>query len=240
MSSDSIMNPFLAQMYGTGTEIGAAPEADDTEKLAQAQLLDEMFAKEEINYSDMDPATAVKVAQTLFGEATKITEDDVKNAQVAEKQASAQTPAEEPAKEAGAAEGSPEFTQEDLDKIAQADFAGRVMAHSYWQEKTALEKAAAEAEGKEKTCEKCKKDEGKCECDEGGDKKPLPPFMSEKKASTALDMLAEKRAAEILAANGIKPEEAPAQGPTGAEKLAASVEARALELIQAKGFKVEK
>jgi hypothetical protein len=55
-----------------------------------------------------------------------------------------------------------------------------------------------------------------------------------KKAASALDMLAEQRAIEILKEAGIEPQ--PAAEPTEEQKLAAAVEARAYEMLTEAGF----
>lgn len=114
------MNEFLANLYGTAEDIGATA-GDDTEKLAQAQIMNEMFEAEGIDVDQLAPETIVKVAESLFGDDNEITPEDV------------------------AAE--PEAGDEDEQKLAEADFLGRVMAHSYVNEMGEIEKQAASVRG---------------------------------------------------------------------------------------------
>jgi len=134
------MNQFLAEMYGTRETIGAPAQSDDTEKLAEAQLLDDALRSEGIDVDTLSPEAILKVAQSLFPEGALVKaaaeEGEPKEHEDDE------TPAHERAEEAGAKakEGEGETAEE---KVAQADFLGRVMAHSYMQEKAEIEKEAA-------------------------------------------------------------------------------------------------
>lgn len=126
------MNPFLADLYGTAASIGSTDT--EQEKLAQASILekqasilDEMFVSEGINVDDLAPETIEKVAFSLFGDENmiKVAEEDE----------------EEEKKEKKKEKKKDE--EEAQEKVAEADYLGRVMAHSYINEMTAIEKQAA-------------------------------------------------------------------------------------------------
>lgn len=114
------MNEWLANIYGTGG-------AEDIEKTAQHHLIQKLAAEQGIDLSGLNEDEVNQLAaEVLGGEETETQEEAVEAA-----------PAEDPAialqKEAQA-------------KFEEADFLGRVMAHSYTQE---LEKiAAAKTAGK--------------------------------------------------------------------------------------------
>jgi hypothetical protein len=151
------MNSFLAEMYGTRETIGApVQQNDDVEKLAEAQLLDEALRAENIDVDTLSPDQILKVASTLFGAdsalvkaataeaaapapAAPVTDQAAVEAAAiekaaAEKLAAAQVPATEPAQAT-----EPETAET---KLAEADFLGRVMAHSFTQERAEIEKSA--------------------------------------------------------------------------------------------------
>jgi hypothetical protein len=121
------MNDFLAELYGTRETIGADSGSDDVEKLAEAQILDQVFESEGIDVNGLDDGTILKVAHELFGDESAL----VKMAE----------------EESDEEEGDEEEGEEDAeDKVAQADFLGRVMAHSFTQERDNIEKAAGAKE----------------------------------------------------------------------------------------------
>lgn len=282
------MNQFLAEMYGTRETIGAPAQSDDTEKLAEAQLLDDALRSEGIDVDTLSPEAILKVAQSLFPEGALVKaaaeESEPKEHEDDE------TPAHERAEEAGAKakEGEGETAEE---KVAQADFLGRVMAHSYMQEKAEIEKEAAlkdiagkakeygvkawgatkggagKAWGAAKKGGEALKEKGKAMKEsyregstaapmlaiKGGKFRGLKQVAKEhpktvggaaaglaaagggagylahkKKEGSALDKLAEQRALEILAENGI--------GQNGDEKLASAVEQRAWEMLAENGY----
>lgn len=126
------MNEFLANLYGTAQDVGAST-GDDTEKLAQAQILDQMFEAEGINIDELHPQTVVKVAEAIFGDETKIAEEDVENAQ---------HEGGESKKEEKKEEAKEDEKKEAEEKLAEADFLGRVMAHSFENERREIEKQA--------------------------------------------------------------------------------------------------
>jgi len=272
------MNEFLANLYGTEQDVGAST-GDDTEKLAQAQILDQMFEAEGININELHPQTVVKVAEAIFGGQTKIAEEDVEAAQ---KHEGGETKKKEEKEEEKEAE----------EKLAEADFLGRVMAHSFENERREIEKTALSTEGVKKTIGKAidwaakpgkqydklrnaaskmrvmnpeaaggmgaeqvvtlgkkdiskgkallhvmKRNKGQTAAAAGGAAAVLGGtgaglhhvLKGKEKDSSALNILAEQRAAEILSQ----------YGTSGEEKLASAVEQRAWEMLAEAGYTVE-
>lgn len=113
------MHNWLAEMYGTGEDIGSSPEQNDVEKLAQAEILDQMFEAEDVDWNALDADTVEKVAEELFGAENQITAEELTKAASDEDEGETEPDAQE--------------------KFAEADFAGRVMAHSFNQELDAIE-----------------------------------------------------------------------------------------------------
>jgi len=232
------MNEFLAEIYNTRESIGAPKDNSDVEKLAEAQLLDETLRAEGIDIDKLPGETILKLAHQLLGADSAL----VKSAQ-AEAYQGKETPAEE-AKEEEAKEekgeekpeGEKSASEETFEeKVAQADFLGRVMAHSYWNEKSTIEKNAAMPEAFKKQIKKGDKKEPP----KGG----KPPFLAKKASAddkarpSVIDILAEKRASEWATAHGLVKTEQPAK-PTDEEKLAAAVDKRAFEMLTAAGIDV--
>ena len=110
------INQWLAEVYGTDNS-GAG---DDLEKTAQAMLLEKLAEQEGIDLSGLDENQLDALAQQI----------------IADSQEGDQAPADGP---------SPE-EEEAQAKFAEADFLGRVMAHSYTQELNKIAEEAAKAE----------------------------------------------------------------------------------------------
>lgn len=102
------MNEFLDNLYGTSDRMN-----DEQEKLAQAQVLDEVLTNNGIDINDLNGEELLKVAMEVFDEGSEIVKV---------------------AAEAAAEEGYGYSANGDMDKLAEADFAGRVMAHAYADE----------------------------------------------------------------------------------------------------------
>lgn len=208
------------------------PDETDVEKLAAAEAAEVLAGEKGVNLEGMpDDEIEALAQQVLAGE----TEE--KPAEVAEPDA--ETVAQE--------------------KVAEADYLGRVMAHAMVNEskkiqKDELEKAAAAEEAKKKEAAKG----GKVMAHLKGKMKKsgaMPPaFMKhmkgkeeekkeekkeekEKKSSTpALDQLVQARALEILEASGIDPEQLTKQSEADPkEVLAQTVETKAWELLKEYG-----
>jgi hypothetical protein len=130
------MNEFLADMYNTRENIGAAGSADDIEKLAEAQILSDELAAEGYDASELPPDALLKVAYELWGDDSAIVK------------AAAEEEGEEDEDEGEEDEGDEEDGEKQAfeEKLAEADFLGRVMAHSFVDEQAALEKEASAKE----------------------------------------------------------------------------------------------
>ena len=130
------MNEFLAEMYNTRESIGA-PEgsADDVEKLAEAQILSEELAAEGYDASQLPTETLMKVAYELWGEDSAL----VKAAQEDEEEGDMEEGEEEGEEEEEGEKKEGSFEE----KVAEADFLGRVMAHSFVNEHAEMDKEAA-------------------------------------------------------------------------------------------------
>lgn len=283
------MNEFLADLYGTRESIGSG-NASDVEKLAEAQVLDQVFKSEGIDVDTLPDEAIVKVAHELFGDNSAI----VKAAQ--DEPAAEGETAEEEAEEEEEEEEEKSDEEKTAEDLQKADFYGRVMAHSFTQERNIIEKTggkasllkrlgrsasgAAESASKSgrKLLKKVKKTgksvgkeltsnpvstfrEGRALRMGAGGKGGLKETLKDvgqtigahklqaglaggalaagagaaalHKKGSALDVLAEKRAMEILEANGVQFE------ATEEEKLAEAVEARAVEILAENGYTVE-
>lgn len=199
------MNPFLAELYNTAENIGSTKVAasDENEKLAQAYVLDQMLQNEGLSIDQLSAQDIVKVATEIFGSNSPL----VKQAEEGMPPAVAEEKKEE--KE----ESEEEKEKEAREKLAEADFLGRAMAHAYVDELRGIEKKAS------------------------AEKAGVPNSFSQlltKNASnkSALDVLAEQRAEEIL-------KQASVQTDDAQQKLAHAVEARAIEILKANGYNVE-
>lgn len=176
------MDAWLSQVYGTGNQGG------DLEKTAQHMMLNKLAEAEGIDLSELSDEDLDSLAQQVAGEEEGQYEED------------------------DGQEGGEEGGEEELQaKFAEADFLGRVMAHSYTHE---LQKIAAEDGAppfaKEK-CEDCGKKECECESKEasgplGRAIQALGGSVGDNNAEAYVEKLAEARAEELavgwLHANG--------------------------------------
>lgn len=106
------MDAKLAEIYGTNT-----PEEGDVEKLAAAELAEKLAGDESMDLSELEPEQIEALAaQVLAGEEGQSDEET-----------------EEEEKTAG---------DENQEKVAEADYLGRVMAHAYVQELRGIDKEA--------------------------------------------------------------------------------------------------
>lgn len=202
------MNPFLAELYNTAENIGSTKVAasDENEKLAQAYVLDQMLQNEGLSIDQLSAQDIVKVATEIFGSNSPL----VKQAEEGMPPAVAEEKKEEKEEKE---ESEEEKEKEAREKLAEADFLGRAMAHAYVDELRGIEKKAS------------------------AEKAGVPNSFSQlltKNASnkSALDVLAEQRAEEIL-------KQASVQTDDAQQKLAHAVEARAIEILKANGYNVE-
>lgn len=210
------MDAKLAEMYGTN-------QADETdaETLATAAFAEKMAAAEEdadTNIDGMSDEEAESLAQSLLSE-----DEQTETAEEPSEAATEETEEEEE-KVASAEEVLKE-------KIAEADYLGRVMAHAFVHERRKI--ASAEAD---KVKAAAKKDDGKVM---GHLKQKKANAETEDKVS-ALDQLAMARAQEILKASGIEQEQEKKSSidEEKAAQLAAKVDARAYELLKEQGYEI--
>lgn len=240
------MDPKLAQVYGTN-------QADETdvEALATAELTSKLAAADEINLDGMSDDEAEALASELIGS------DSSDEEAPAETEEAASEEEETEEKTAG------EETTEAQEKIAEADYLGRVMAHAYVAERREIEKQAAAGselatvakKGKGaagKVMEHVKKHGKSYGAGAAGAGAGFMAGRKSKKASaeapeaateelSALDRLAVARAQEILKENGVdlEQEKKSSLDEEKAAQLAAKVEERALAMLNEAGYKFE-
>lgn len=128
--SDS-MNPYLAAMYNTH---GAAETVnEDMQKQANAELFCKLAADQGLDLSQMSDDQIASVYSQVFPEdVAKYAEEDKKK-EHEEKESEEKEEKEE--KAAAYVEEKKAF----VEKCAEADYMGRIMAHAFTQEKDAIE-----------------------------------------------------------------------------------------------------
>ena len=276
------MNEFLAELYGTREMVGAE-DSSDVEKLAEAQILDDVLQSEGINVDDLDNDTILKLAHEIFGGDSELVKSAMKE--------------EDESEEEEASEDEAEEEESSEEKTAEADMLGRIMAHSMVQELGNIEQekeasvgqavknwgqlaahgaksGGSAVAGKAKSLKNLAKGKAKAmkgtfkDSKEGlipgtlrksigggkgnlkslgdvakGHKKTVGAAAAlgtagaaggtyaatKKKKAPAIDKLAEGRALEILAENGITPDD-------GQDKLASAIEQRAWEMLAENGY----
>lgn len=223
------MDSQLAKVYGTDQV-----DETDVEALATAELATKLAAADEINVEGMSDEEAEALASEILNAGTE-----------------EETPAEEPAEEVAQEQEEGEKTageeaelSPEQEKIAEADYLGRVMAHAYHHERKEIEKSAA-AKPVVKTA--AKKDGGKVmgHLKMGGKAKKASAEEAETKEEkvSALDQLAQARVQEILKENGIDPNaESEKQSSVDDEKVALlqdKVNERAAAMLADMGYTFE-
>lgn len=247
------MDKFLAEFYGTGGSEKTA-SAEDLEKEASVELFMKLASDQNIDLANMPDAQVQslytswvqKAAQAGGAAPTQKTagedDDDKKKREEAEK--------EHGEKKAAA------------EKIAEADFLGRVMAHAYAQELQKIasgqvEGAPAKTAGElpeafRKNMEAKKGGEGDEKKDDKEEKKDDKKEASVSKKASAIDELALGHAVKLAQANGFDPAQAQRKVAAVAElgllgestKIASAptvdeaVSIRALEYLEAAGYPV--
>lgn len=116
------MNQFLAEYYGTGAGTGN-DDADALEKMAQLTLLAKEAEENDVDLSGLSDEEVVELAGELYGE-------------------EGGEGVEEAAEESDPGEQTDDMEKEAAAKFEEADFLGRVMAHSMWQELDNIQKEA--------------------------------------------------------------------------------------------------
>jgi len=190
------MNPFLAELYKTQETIEKNAAAQ-TEKTAQAQLLDELekvAAAEGINLEEFSDEEIAGILNDVIAQGTE--------------------------KTAGGASAE-QFTPEQQEKVAEADFLGRTMAHSFYQELSTIQSGGDAPTGSAAFMK---------QANAGGEVDP--EFLQ------AVEDAATERAnaiLEMLDGSEVKTSSI----SVGDEELNAIVGQRAAELLDAAGYDVE-
>jgi hypothetical protein len=208
------MDEQLAAIYGTGQ-----PEMneEDLQKVAAAEFLVKLAEEQGIDLNKLSESDIAEMVNELYTEKT------------AEAQPEAQTETND--------EPSPEF----LEKAAEADYLGRIVAHSMWNELGNIQKAA----GAPPFPFPPKKEGGEEKKEEKKEEKP----KEEEKQAGVLEELAQRRAFEMakeagyIDAEGNLIQQPQQEQPDQKEKLAAAfkqaVETRALKICEEAGLPVE-
>lgn len=200
------MDREIAEIYGTDQLL-----ADDTdqEKTAAAELLVKLAEEQGVDLNDFSDEEVAEMISDLYG------------GQGIEHTAEAQQAEFE----------AQQLELEAQEKVAEADYLGRIMAHSYVQELSNIEKAAAEAPPFPPKKEKADEEEEKKE-----EKKAMD------KAAAVFDDLAQQRAFEMAKEAGYIDDVGNLLVDTQVKEASAldfEVERRALEICEANGIPVE-
>jgi len=243
------MDQFLAEHYGTNKTAAAAVSEEDTEKAASVELFMKLASDQKIDLANMPEEQVTALYNTWA-------------AKVASEQAAPPAPAatQQPAApDAKIAAAQAEFLEKKAaaDKIAEADFLGRVMAHAYTQELFKIaeahkEKAAELPEAFRKNMEAKKGEGGEEKKDEKKDKEEEKKEGSAKKTASAIDDLAVPRAIAIVKEAGLDADQAArkvaavlelnllgeSQKTASAANLDQAVHIRALEMLERAGYPI--
>lgn len=251
-----MMDAFLAEHYGTN-KTASAPQ-EDLEKQATAELFMKLAGEANIDLKSM---TAEKVAELYNSWNDKRAAAAAPAAPAAAPVDAAKLAADkdedDKKKKLEAAEKEHTEKKASQEKIAEADFLGRVMAHSFEQEKRKIAEAQKAAEFPPKKEDKGdeKKDEKKDgDKDEKKDEKKggFPAALFGKKEASAIDTLAVARAGEMATAANLDGAEAVAKiaaaftlnlvkestKVASAPDTASAIDVRALELLELAGYEV--
>jgi hypothetical protein len=138
------MNEKLAELYGTNETVSDG----DQEKLAAAELAAGLAEEGGLDLDSLSPEQLEALADEVLNNGAEKTAGDESAEEEAEEQAEETTEAdpteeEESAEETEEAEETVEAADDDSkEKVAEADYLGRVMAHAYVQELKEIEKTA--------------------------------------------------------------------------------------------------
>jgi hypothetical protein len=226
------MNEYLAQLYGTP----GAPTEEDQEKVAQAELFAKLAADNNIDLNNLTDDQIGDLWEGTFGKeamgdkAEEATADEYAD-KVEEKEKKKNEATEKAMAEEQKEGAAHEFLEKKAaqDKLAEADYLGRVMAHSYVQE---LQKIAA--------------------AEEGAPEEKVAEEQTASSSTSSIDGLAVQEAVKIAAASDYDAQEAidrinavATLGINESTKIAAAsspeeaVQVRALEFLEAAGYPVE-
>ena len=136
------MDPKLAAIYGTGNYAPQVEESD-LEKMAAAELLVKLAEEEGVDLDRFNDQEIADMITSLYKTAQETPAEEKKEEEKKEK--SSQFGAEHEKKETPAEEKKEEEKKEE-EKVAEADFLGRVMAHAMVHELREIEKQAQTGE----------------------------------------------------------------------------------------------
>lgn len=137
------MDQFLAEYYGTNGASQSTETIIDKEAEASFDLFAKVAAAEGIDLSKMSDEDVMALYTKVAGEDEhEDKEEERKKEKEEEKKKEAAAKAELAAKTAAASTQAP--TAEAQEKLAEADFLGRVMAHAYVQEMKKIAEASTE------------------------------------------------------------------------------------------------
>lgn len=217
------MEKVLAELYGT---LGGAPSTEGMQKTAELELL-------------------AKIAEDNGIDVNKLTDKQIMDAYL---------------ELHGAVDGGQEKVaaqraqQEQMEKDAaemfrNADYMGRIMAHSFINELNGIQKAAEEAAAEEKKDEGEKKEEPPKsdnpladkirEMKEAKEEKKEEAPKEEEKTAAAIQVAIEKRAYEFLAAANLVNPDGTIKPPPALQKVAQEdIDRAALQLLERHGYEV--
>ena len=143
------MNELLAQAYGTQDNIDANSGVEKTAEAALVEELEKVAAAEGIDLNEFSDEDIIEIiTEAMNTEDTEKTASE-EPAAVAEPVEAATEAAVEEVKEASTEEvkeasATPEATEEEQVKLAEADFLGRTMAHAFYDELTTIQHGGEE------------------------------------------------------------------------------------------------
>ncbi len=213
------MDPVLAELYGT---LKAPPSTEGMQKTAELELLAKIAEDNNIDVNKLSDKQIMDAYNELHGV--------VSGGQ--EKVASQQ-----------------QMEKEAAEMFKNADYMGRIMAHSFINELGGIQKRAEEAAAEEKKEEKAEeKKEEKSENPlidkiremKEEKKEEKSEEKAEEKTAAVINRAIEKRAYEFLAAAGLLNSDGSIQPPPALQKVAQEdIDRAALRILEEMGYPVE-
>jgi len=254
------MNPHLAAMYNT-LGYGQAVQEEQM-KIASLELFAKTAAAEGIDLSQLNPEQQNYLYSQFI---SKLAEDEEgetpehEKAESKEKEEGEEEEGKEEEKKEAAARREVAQMHEWQQKVAEADFLGRTMAHAFWNESGEIEKKAEE----EASLKDRLKAKGMAAAHAANPKNVMSGLKAKfqkkesegEKEASAFDQVAAEHAVKIAQASGINVEEAvqkisavlvlggPSREQTKVAQVAgdydAAVNVRGLEFLEAAGYPVD-
>jgi hypothetical protein len=143
-----MMNEWLAGHYNTnGAAAASQVSSEDTEKVAHAELFAKLAAKHGIDLTKMSAEDTAALYMNVFPEeAAKLAQEDEKKDEEDKKPPPFPPKKEEKEEDEEKEAAARAHWQEKVasqEKLAEADFMGRVMAHAFTDELSKIKQAAA-------------------------------------------------------------------------------------------------